>query len=672
MPDFLQHTLLPFVEHFKSYAAWISFLAAYSETLIGLAFFVPGSTFLLFLGVLAGQGYVDIKTILIFGIAGAYLGDISNYYLGKRYGTILVKKPWLHISENLLNSTHKFLNTHGAKSIFFARFLPGFKESVPFMAGTAKMNKVKFLVWDFLGATGWSFEFIGVGYIFSTSLSLAQAWLTRTLTVVVILFFLFAILFLLKLFITRNAQAVREILLSLWQVFLANPSVKSFISSHPKLITFTKNRFNSSTFYGLPLGILTLAFVYVLALFGGIIEDFLTRDPIVYADQIIANLMVSWRTVVLNEFFTWITYLGKSEVVAVFLITATVILIIYKKIDELIALYLSFFGSLIFIYLGKIAFHRPRPEVALYLEPSFSFPSGHATIAVSLYGFIGYLLIRFTRDFKIKMNLFFAATILVLLIGISRIYLGEHYLSNVYAGYLLGILWVILAIALLKWISFKKIFARSIPFANAKSISLIAVIISFGFYLGFGMLYHYKLNPHKPEKIVRLLHVEELFKNPSKSFARNIIGLESRPINLVIATTSTNICGILKQNGWKALSAKKLLNTPIFWQAKEPKCNLYKIDTNTIYLLALWNAKAKYKAEHLFVASSGGVVGKRWDFLPKYIESNDKARTYVAKDLEKILSIHHKKIIQLVKPFVGEHLFGQSYFSDGKAIFLKQ
>jgi len=671
LTHFLQDTLLPLVEQFKNYAALIAFFSAFSETLIGLGFFIPGSTFLLFLGVLAGQGYLDIKSILIFGIAGAYVGDISNYYLGKHYGVTLVKKPWLHISDDSLNLAHRFLDTHGAKSIFFARFLPGLKESVSFIAGSLKMNKIKFLIWDFFGAVGWGLEFIGVGFVFSASLALAQAWLTRTTIVIAILITLFVLLFLLKRNIARNTKVAKEILLYFIKVFLSNPRVKTFIAAHPKLIQFIKNRFNYETFYGLPLSLFSLIFVYVLALFGGIIEDFLTKDSIVYVDKIIANLMLSWRTVELNKFFTWITYLGKGEIVIAFLITTTILLLLYKKFGELITLYISWVGSVIFIFLGKIAFHRPRPEMALYYEPTFSFPSGHATIAVSFYGFIAYLLMRQIKDFKIKINIFFATTILVLLIGISRIYLDEHYLSDVYAGYLLGTLWVIVAIALLKWISFKDIFAPRAPFRYAKSISFTVLLISFGFYLSFAMHDHYKLNPQSTQGILKVLHVEDFFKNLSRRYTRNIVGLQSLPVNLVIEASS-NICHALEQSGWHPLKEKRILDTPLFWQSKGPICHLYKVDSNITYLLAIWNTKAEYKARHLLVATSDGVVGKRLFVVPKYIANIDEARSFVKKDLKKVLSIQQERTIQVQKPFIAQHLFGQSYFSDGNIIFLEQ
>ncbi len=225
MSDILNHSILPFIEHFKHYVVWIAFFAAFGETLIGLGFLLPGSTFLLLLGVLAGQGYFDIGILLLFAVTGAYIGDITNYYIGKHYGSSLLDKTWIPFSGEQLRRAQQFLNTHGAKSVFLARFLPALKESVPFLAGSLKMQRSKFLFWDFFGAIGWSLEFIGVGYLFSASLSLAQIWMSRTLTVLVILIFLFVLLYLLKQFIVNNAHSAKIVLLSLWNSFLQNPFV---------------------------------------------------------------------------------------------------------------------------------------------------------------------------------------------------------------------------------------------------------------------------------------------------------------------------------------------------------------------------------------------------------------------------------------------------------------
>ncbi|WP_294958015.1 bifunctional DedA family/phosphatase PAP2 family protein [Sulfurovum sp.] len=667
MSDILNHSILPFIEHFKHYVVWIAFFAAFGETLIGLGFLLPGSTFLLLLGVLAGQGYFDIGILLLFAVTGAYIGDITNYYIGKHYGSSLLDKTWIPFSGEQLRRAQQFLNTHGAKSVFLARFLPALKESVPFLAGSLKMQRSKFLFWDFFGAIGWSLEFIGVGYLFSASLSLAQIWMSRTLTVLVILIFLFVLLYLLKQFIVNNAHSAKIVLLSLWNSFLQNPFVSGGIKSHPKSTAFIKSRFDQTTFYGLPLTLLSVAFISVLALFAGIVEDFLSRDPIVYVDHIVANLMVGWRTPEMITFFTWVTYLGTKEIVLLFLASATVILFLYKKYNDLVALYFSLAGSAVFLYLGKLAFHRPRPETALYFESSFSFPSGHATIAVAFYGFLGYLLIRHVDKFKNKINLFFVTTILVLLIGLSRIYLGEHYLSDVYSGYLIGTLWVITAIALLQWLSCKKFFTQGKPFGKAKTISITLIFITAGLYVLFGFKFHYTLATPPKINTVKLDRLKMLFDKSSNRFAKNIFGLDAQPINIVLTSDQKeDICSVLKKAGWKDGSEIQSLNIPLFWQAKEPICSLNMKRKKRFYLLKIWCTDVSCKGKKVYVAGANAITGKQWGVIPVFITDMDEAKAFVVKELHENTNIKRDKPIQVNAPFVKENLFGHSYFSDGK------
>ena len=93
----------------------------------------------------------------------------------------------------------------------------------------------------------------------------------------------------------------------------------------------------------------------------------------------------------------------------------------------------------------------------MYLEKSFSFPSGHATIAVAFYGFIIYFLIKNVKSWNRKINIFFTGFILIILIGFSRLYLGVHFVSDVWAGYLIGAIWLIIGIGFTEFYLLKKI-----------------------------------------------------------------------------------------------------------------------------------------------------------------------------------------------------------------------
>lgn len=93
----------------------------------------------------------------------------------------------------------------------------------------------------------------------------------------------------------------------------------------------------------------------------------------------------------------------------------------------------------------KDILQRPRPtEYRIINESGYSFPSGHSMISMAFYGFIIYLTYKYVKNKYIKWGLITLLSILIITIGISRIYLGVHYTSDVLAGFLISISYLIL------------------------------------------------------------------------------------------------------------------------------------------------------------------------------------------------------------------------------------
>lgn len=98
----------------------------------------------------------------------------------------------------------------------------------------------------------------------------------------------------------------------------------------------------------------------------------------------------------------------------------------------------------------KRMFERPRPEFAMLEQSGLSFPSGHAMIGGAFYGLLIYIVWRTVRDAMLRWVLTVLLTLLILLIGYSRIYLKVHYATNVLAGYAMGLLWLLLSVQLMR------------------------------------------------------------------------------------------------------------------------------------------------------------------------------------------------------------------------------
>ena len=137
---------------------------------------------------------------------------------------------------------------------------------------------------------------------------------------------------------------------------------------------------------------------------------------------------------------------------AIFLVSLTILLFIIiknKKIGIIIGTNLVTITPLNQLF--KFILQRPRPtEYRIINEVGYSFPSGHSITSMVFYGYLVYLTYKYINNKKIKIPLIIFLVLLIPTIGLSRIYLGVHYASDVLCGFLLGIIYLILFISISK------------------------------------------------------------------------------------------------------------------------------------------------------------------------------------------------------------------------------
>ncbi|WP_160847649.1 phosphatase PAP2 family protein [Pontibacillus yanchengensis] len=145
----------------------------------------------------------------------------------------------------------------------------------------------------------------------------------------------------------------------------------------------------------------------------------------------------------IHSIFIYITKLVSRTVIIV--LSLLIVSFLLMKRDWLAAIMMSlgvYFGNeLNEVIKGIVKRHRPSSLESLH-EAGYSFPSGHAMVAVIFYSLAAYFLARYFKSNVIRQYLFFSAYIIVLLIGISRYILSAHYLTDVIGGFLFGILFV--------------------------------------------------------------------------------------------------------------------------------------------------------------------------------------------------------------------------------------
>jgi len=167
-----------------------------------------------------------------------------------------------------------------------------------------------------------------------------------------------------------------------------------------------------------------------------------------FIDTGIYNLLLKTQSVSMTVFMTFMSYLGSATI----LITLTIAILIFaknKKSASKIAINLV----LVFILnrILKVIFRRERPSVLRIAEEiGYSFPSGHAMVSIGYYGYIIYLVYKHVKNKKARNIIIGLLTLLILLIGISRIYLGVHYATDIIGAYIIGLIYLYIFIKKMK------------------------------------------------------------------------------------------------------------------------------------------------------------------------------------------------------------------------------
>lgn len=186
-----------------------------------------------------------------------------------------------------------------------------------------------------------------------------------------------------------------------------------------------------------------IIFFVSLVLFFFIAEDVFTKD-IMVMDTKGYEFISGFSSKGVTLFMKCITYFG-SVYVLVPLIVIVFIITKSRKLNIVIGSNLVIVTILNQVL--KFIFQRPRPEeYRLINESGFSFPSGHSMVSMAFYGMLIYVIYRYIDNRYIRYGLMGILFILILFIGISRIYLGVHYTSDVIGGFLLSISYLIVYI----------------------------------------------------------------------------------------------------------------------------------------------------------------------------------------------------------------------------------
>ncbi|WP_026451669.1 phosphatase PAP2 family protein [Aequorivita capsosiphonis] len=198
--------------------------------------------------------------------------------------------------------------------------------------------------------------------------------------------------------------------------------------------------------------IVLVALIIVVAGINIFIEltEFLKDDLLAQYDQQISEYVVSFRSPLLTDYFIFITDVGDVYGYLIVLALAIVVTALYFKNWKYIlqTVFVLLLSSISNVLLKRLV-NRARPGVEhLVVVETLSYPSGHAMGAMAFYGFLIYLFSRFKINVFLKFVVILLLITVIFSIGMSRIYLGVHFPSDIAGGYIAGLIWVFFCILL--------------------------------------------------------------------------------------------------------------------------------------------------------------------------------------------------------------------------------
>lgn len=426
--------LVAFIAAYPHLAYAAILLLALSESLPAIGVFIPGTAAILAVSALVPSGVVKLWPLLGAATIGAIIGDGLSFWIGYRYHHEILERWPLNRHPELIARSKEFFARHGDMSVFIARFTPGVRAFVPLIAGTLRMPAQRFYAANILSALVWApshiLPAVFVGAAFGLFGAAAKPLAILAVLAVIVIW---TAIRLVRLVLRHGPPLLSR--LSAWLRVQAAAGDSRWHRMVLDLLDPTRPDARVVT-------LLALVLAGSAWLFFGILEDIVSGDPLVRVDTAIYQALQDLRTGPGDAIMLVITELG--DTVVVLAITVAVSLwLLWQRNWRSAAYWLGAVGGASALNTAiKVALHRPRPTELLYSGWSaFSFPSGHSTVNLVLYGFLAFLIGRELRA-TWRLPVVLVMLSMALLIAFSRLYLGAHWFSDVVGGLAFGTAWL--------------------------------------------------------------------------------------------------------------------------------------------------------------------------------------------------------------------------------------
>jgi membrane protein DedA with SNARE-associated domain/membrane-associated phospholipid phosphatase len=516
----------------------VTFIISAAESVAIIGTIVPGSVMMTAIGTLAGAGIIPLWATIVWAILGAIVGDGISYWVG-HYFKDRLRRVWpFRDYPNILDTGEKFVQKYGIMSVFIGRFVGPVRALVPLVAGMLGMSPLSFTIANVTSAIGWAPIYMLPGILLgAASLELPPDIALHVMMVLVllVLFFILCIWMIIQIFYLIRKQ-INQLLDWIWLTLKQ--------SRYFSIVTTLLKHHNPIKQHGQ----LSLAFYLIVSsvLFIALVCYVKLKTPEhLFVNNAMFHFFRGMRSPHLDHLMISITMLGQERVILPIIIVLFVWLMIIKR--QRAAYHLLAVGMLgaSSIFILKHVIQSPRPWGIMLSPHSYSMPSGHSTLSTMIFMSIAFFIAHSSRA-KFHRLIYTSATILVLMIGISRLYLGAHWFTDVISGWLLAAILLILII-----LSYLREPEKKIQPLHTLSIGLVTLLITYLFF------YHQQWVQFKTDYTVvhlprgRILFADWWSNDQSLlSYRTNLFGFPSQPINIEWAESLDRIKKALSQCGW--------------------------------------------------------------------------------------------------------------------------
>jgi membrane protein DedA with SNARE-associated domain len=410
----------------------LALLSAAAEALPVLGAAVPGTAIIIALGALVPSGALALWPLLLATTAGAVAGDGFSYWLGHHYRERTADIPLLRKRPELIAKGEAFFARHGGKAVLIARFTPGVRAVVPLVAGILGMPVIRFSIVNLVSAVAWAPAHVALGLLIGASFDVLGAIAGR----------LAALVFLLFAIVVIVAWAVPPLVRRVLR--LAEPAVLCLRGWAMNGEGWAQRQLRSlldpggSEIRGLVLsGALLIGGFW---LFFGVLQDVLAGDPLVRADRAVLHFFEALRTEWIDRMAAAVAAFGTAPVILA--VAAAMLLWLVRQRAWRAALYelAAIAGAAAFAAGMRVI--APAGVLAP-IRPTVLPPAWQMAEVTALSTFLAVLVAR-EGSARLAAGTALALVLVVVLLGLARLYLGVDWLSTILAGTAFGTAWAAL------------------------------------------------------------------------------------------------------------------------------------------------------------------------------------------------------------------------------------